>query len=351
MSIARGIRCWGVLALLAAPPCAFADPIPQSSAPLAATSAVPEQSEIAPLASKSLLLDVAAAGTRIVVAGERGEVLLSDDQGATWRQPVTPTGSSLTAVYFVDPSHGWAVGHDAVILRTEDGGEHWARVHFEPQASQPLLDVWFKDSDHGVAVGAYSAYFTSADGGRTWQSQAFSPVVNPAPRHAQTGKAAPAAEADDEGTQFHLNAISASTNGKLYIAAEAGHLYRSDDGGATWLTLGSPYEGSFFGMLPLDGNSVLAFGMRGHLYRSDNAGSDWTEINTGVTAMLTSGARLAHESVVITGLAGVLLVSKDAGHTFSLQQQADRKGMSSALLAGERLITVGEGGVFIRTLQ
>ncbi len=312
---------------------------------------MPEAAEIAPLASKSLLLDLAAAGKRIVAVGERGEVLLSDDQGASWRQPETPTRSSLTAAYFVDASHGWAVGHDEVILRTEDGGEHWTRVHFEPKSSQPLLDVWFHDADHGIAVGAYSAFFTSADGGRSWQSQAFSPVLKPLPRHAQATRALPAEEADDAGTQFHLNAISAAANGKLYIAAESGHLYRSDDAGATWLTLASPYEGSFFGMLPLDGESVLAFGMRGHLFRSDDAGDSWTEIKTDVMAMLTSGVRLPDAGIAITGLAGVLLLSKDGGHTFSLQQQADRKGMSSALLAGERLITVGEGGVLLRTIK
>jgi photosystem II stability/assembly factor-like uncharacterized protein len=341
--IARGTRWSGFLALLAALACAFADQIPQSP-PV-------EAAEIAPLASKSLLLDVAAAGSRIVVVGERGQVLLSDDQGASWRQPETPTLSLLTAVYFVDARHGWAVGHDEVILRTEDGGEHWARAHFEPQASQPLLDVWFRDADHGVAVGAYSAYFTSADGGRSWQSQAFSPVSKPPPRHPQATKPLPAADVDDEGTQFHLNAISAAANGKLYIAAESGHLYRSDDGGATWLTLSSPYEGSYFGVLPLDGDSVLAFGMRGHLFRSDNAGDSWTQIRTDVTAMLMSGTRLPNDAVVITALAGVLLVSTDGGHTFSVQQQADRKGMSSALLVDGRFITVGEGGVHTRPLK
>jgi photosystem II stability/assembly factor-like uncharacterized protein len=348
---ARGIRWSAFLALLVALACAFADQTPQSPAPVPASSAVAEAAEIAPLASRSLLLDIAAAGSRIVVVGERGQVLLSDDQGASWRQPETPTRSSLTAVHFADASHGWAVGHDEVILRTEDGGEHWARVHFEPKASQPLLDVWFRDADRGIAVGAYSALFTSADGGRSWQSQAFSPVLKPPPRHPQATRPLPAADVDDAGTQFHLNAIGAAASGKLYIAAESGHLYRSDDGGATWLTLSSPYEGSFFGVLPLDGDSVLAFGMRGHLFRSDNAGDSWTQIKTDATAMLTSGVRLPNDVVAITGLAGVLLVSKDGGHTFSVQQQADRLGMSSALLVDGRFITVGEGGVLLRPLK
>jgi photosystem II stability/assembly factor-like uncharacterized protein len=341
--MARGF-CWsGLVAPVAALSLAFADETPESAAPAQTL----EQSEIAPLASKSLLLDVASAGTRIVLAGERGQVLLSDDQGVSWRQAPTPTLSSLTAVYFADNSHGWAVGHDEVILRSEDGGEHWTRVHFRPEGEQPLLDVYFSDADHGIAVGAYSAYYTSADGGRTWQAQPFAPIV-PAPKGSKSAAADAVAE-DDEGVQYHLNSVAAASGGRLYLAAEAGHLYRSDDGGMSWLTLKSPYEGSFFGVLPLGGDVVLAFGMRGHLYRSENAGGDWTEIATGVRAMLTSGVRLPDNGVAVTGLAGVLLISNDGGRTFRVEQQADRKGMSSALLVGERLLTVGDGGAMLRS--
>ena len=44
--------------------------------------------EIEPLADTSLLLDLAVAGNRLVAVGERGHVMLSDDQGATWRQAI-----------------------------------------------------------------------------------------------------------------------------------------------------------------------------------------------------------------------------------------------------------------------
>jgi photosystem II stability/assembly factor-like uncharacterized protein len=344
VSTARAIGWSVTLALGAALACAFADEPAAPPAPQEQGAA--EQSEIAPLAPKSLLLDAALAGTRIVLVGERGQVLLSDDQGASWRQPATPTRSSLTAVFFVDATHGWAVGHDEVILRSEDGGEHWERVHFRPEAEQPLLDVWFRDTDHGIAVGAYSSYYTSADGGRTWQARPFAPIM-PAARGAKPAST-DAGQGDEE--QYHLNGIAADSGGRLYLAAEAGHLYRSDDGGATWLTLKSPYAGSFFGVLPLDGAAVLAFGMRGHLFRSENSGGDWTEITTGVPAMLTSAVRLPQHGVAISGLAGVLLVSRDGGHSFRVEQQADRKGMSAVLLVSGKLLTVGDGGVLLRPL-
>jgi len=302
--------------------------------------------EIEPLADKSLLLDLAVAGTRLVAVGERGHVLLSDDQGATWRQAKSvPTRVMLTAVYFVDAQYGWAVGHDETILNSVDGGESWTRAHFAPEAQQPLLDLWFANRVSGIAVGAYGAYFTTNDGGRTWSSAKFAPPQ--AAKH--DGEVAP-----DEGDlppDYHLNRIVGVGN-RLYVAAEGGQLYRSDDRGASWRALTSPYEGSFFGLVPIRGEGLLAFGLRGHLFKSADAGETWSQLDSHTTAMLTDGVAINDLRVVIGGLAGVLLVSGDAGETFRLTQQDDRKGIS-ALLPGTAgtVIVAGEGGVRILPLD
>lgn len=305
--------------------------------------------EIEPLVANSLLLDLAVAGTRLVSVGERGHVLLSDDHGGTWRQArAVPTRAMLTAVFFVDAQYGWAVGHDETILNTVDGGETWTRSHFAPEAQQPLLDLWFANRVSGIAVGAYGAYFTTNDGGRNWASAKFAaPAASKDKTPTHDGEAAP-----DEGDlppDYHLNRIVGVGN-RLYVAAEGGQLYRSDDRGASWRALPSPYEGSFFGLVPIRGEGLLAFGLRGHLFRSADAGETWTRIESGTTAMLTDGVAINDLRVVIGGLAGVLLVSGDAGETFRLTQQDDRRGVS-ALLPGAAgtVVVAGEGGV--RTLQ
>jgi photosystem II stability/assembly factor-like uncharacterized protein len=300
-----------------------------------------------------------------VAVGERGHVLLSDDQGATWRQATSvPTRDMLTAVFFVDEQYGWAVGHDETILNTLDGGETWTRSHFAPEAQQPLLDLWFANRVSGIAVGAYGAYFTTNDGGRTWSGAKFSPAAAAKPQTlapaqrgaagigaATDGAAAEGAAADemDPPPDYHLNRIVGVGN-RLYIAAEGGQLYRSDDRGANWRALPSPYEGSFFGLVPIRGEGLLAFGLRGHLFKSADAGDTWTRLESHTTAMLTDGYVINDLRVVIGGLAGVVLVSGDAGETFRLTQQDDRKGIS-ALLPGPAgaVVVAGEGGV--RTLR
>ena len=151
---------------------------------------------------------------------------------------------------------------------------------------------------------------------------------------------------DDEGiTQPHLNALARGANGQLYLGAEAGHLYRSVDGGRTWFELPSPYQGSFFGIVPLAGDSVLAFGLRGHLYRSDDAGLSWRALESHTEALLAGGTRLADGTVVIVGLAGTVLVSADGGANFALHQEADRKGFAAVAPAADGVVIVGEAGV------
>ena len=302
-------------------------------------------SQIMPLAAKSLLLDGQAIGTTIVVVGERGHILISEDQGASWRQQPVPTRATLTSVFFVDPANGWAAGHDGIVLRTRDGGRHWQKVYADTEDERPILDLWFHDPDHGLAVGAYGLTMTTEDGGENWEPLDFNPAILKV--DGSNPDDAPTEEPEEEswGIDFHLNQIAATTSGRIFIAAEAGNLYRSDDGCRSWVSLPSPYEGSFYGILPLTKTSLLAFGLRGHLFRSEDAGINWTPIDSGTQATLNDGILLRDGRIVLAGLAGTLLISSDGGHSFELFAQADRAGIARVLQADDgSLILIGEQG-------
>jgi photosystem II stability/assembly factor-like uncharacterized protein len=300
------------------------------------------------LASRSLLLDIAHAGSRLVAVGERGHVLASDNRGQTWTQAANvPTQELLTAVCFSDEKRGVAVGHDEIALITTDAGNSWQRTHYAPDARQPLLDVLCNGSDV-IAVGAYGTYLTSRDRGVTRTAHKFEAKPLPAKKGAEPAGAEAEDEyaGDDLGGDYHLNRIVGASGSRLYIAAEAGHLYRSDDAGKTWTELPSPYDGSFFGILPLDGESLLAYGLRGNLFRSDDGGNSWRRIPLDTEAMLNDAIRLPRDGIAIVGLSGAVLLSADDGNTFRLNQQADRKGLSALVSSGvSELITVGEAGV------
>ena len=297
------------------------------SLPVQAASSGSETATVAPKAATSLLLDVARlSNKRLIAVGERGHILLSDDEGAHWNQASVPGTSTLTSVYFVDNEQGWAVGHDATILATQDGGQTWIRQYFKPAAEKPLLDVWFANVRTGIAVGAYGLMLRTDDGGKTWTEQDTASL------------------GDELIAEPHLNAIRAIGDGSLFLVGEAGLIAQSRDDGRKWVRLDSPYEGSFFGIGETPGKALLVAGLRGHLFRSVDSGQHWQELKTDVVGALNSVQSLA-SGVYVLGNDGVVLRSQDDGRNFSRVQRSDRKGIAAGVSGDDGLILVGEGGV------
>ena len=294
--------------------------------PVLVTVLCAADAELAPLAEKSLLLDgQAVAPGRLVAVGERGHILVSADAGRSWRQSPVPTRATLTSVFFVDAQHGWAAGHDAVILATGDGGATWRKVHEDP-ASGPILDLWFRDPQNGYAVGGYGLFLATTDGGASWEPQ-------------------PVADASGADIDLHFNQLRALADGRLILAGEAGQLLLSADG-RQWRALELPYEGSLFGTLPWDGGKLLAYGLRGHLFRSVDAGRSWQPVPSGTEAILNDAIRLHDGRIVVVGLAGTVLVSSDDGRTFAAHPQSDRPGLSRVIEAdGAALVLLGTHGI------
>lgn len=306
---------------------------------------------IAPLATKALLLDSARIDGRTVVVGDHGIILVSTDHGSTWTQSRVPTKAMLTGVWFHDAQTGWAVGHDAVILKTSDGGANWRIVNFQPDLLLPLFDVWFSDADKGIAVGPYGFSLATGDGGETWEERPLEAVAF----EVEAEEMPPEEDAEEEGEfweedfegggDFHLNKITAS-DGRLFIAAEAGNIYRSDDAGETWNTMPTPYGGSFFSVLALDGGDLLAFGLRGNVFRSADGGESWRQVETPVETTLTEGTQLDDGTVVIVGMSGTILISEDGGDSFRLVQREDRKALTSVIgRDDDGVIVFGEAGL------
>ncbi len=291
-----------------------------------------ERAEFSRLAVHSLLLDGAQYREKMIVVGERGHILYSEDRGHNWVQARVPTRVLLTGVFLLDAQHAWAVGHDATIIKSSDGGKNWHLSYRAPEKETPLLDVWFRDKNNGIAVGGYGLFLETADGGQSWQQRWIS-------------------EEDD----FHLNHITAALaadgervdTSTLFIAAESGVVYRSLDGAKNWTALNTPYSGSFFGTLPIVFEQLYVFGLRGHLFHSKDNGESWQAINTGSKAMLTGAIKTREGACIITGLSGVVLVDSQCdGKALKHIQRPDRSGISAVLESdGGELVLIGEAGI------
>jgi photosystem II stability/assembly factor-like uncharacterized protein len=284
--------------------------------------AAAEQSEPAPLAAHSLLLDVARAGTRLVAVGDRGHVLLSDDEGRSWRQVIVPTRAMLTGVSFGDATHGWAAGHDGVILATRDAGETWIRQDVGDDLETVWLDVLFHNAREGLIVGAYGRCAVTTDGGQTWS---------------------PGAPPPDE---LHLNHIAVAADKLMYVAGEAGMLLASRDAAREWQRIEVPYDGSLYGTLPLDGDRLLVYGLRGRVFASDDRGQTWSARETQVPVLISASLRLRSGVIVLAGLGGNFHISRDGGNTFAHWQPVEYTGGVSVLLEAldGALVVIGERG-------
>lgn len=314
---------------------------------------------ISPRASSSVLLAMTQAGKRLFAVGERGIILFSDDGAVSWRQAQVPVSVSLVSVRFITGKKGWAVGHSGVVLHTEDGGVTWmkqldgrqaARVMLqeaEKAAStsndaktrqqlsdaqrlllegpdKPFFDIHFLDESHGFIVGAYGLFFMTEDGGKTWLPWQ-NHIDNPNGKHL-----------------YCINALGSF----LYIAGEEGALYRSADTGQSFAEIKTPYRGSYFGVVPLARNKVMAYGLRGNAYWSDDAGHHWRKIETGTLATLTAGLSLTDGSIVVVSQGGEVLRSTDEGRSFRLLPVVHPFPFSGVTQADDdKLILSGDRGI------
>lgn len=317
-----------------------------------------QPAQLSALAVSSPLLAAARAGERLVVVGQRGHILYSDDSGRQWQQVNVPVSADLNAVSFPTAEQGWAVGSDGVVLHSSDAGltwnkqldgreigallvkhygalaqaepdnEQWAlRVEegqrlIEEGADKPLLDVWFANDQVGYVVGVFNLILRTEDGGKHWT---------------------PFQDRTDNPQGFHLNAI-ASTGDALYIAGEQGLLLKWDDAQQRFLTVHSPYQGSFFGVVGKPGE-VLAYGLRGHVFRSTDGGASWSPMTTGLQVNITAATLDANGRYELFTQAGHRLVSLKDGSGLQLQAQQNQSPVAGATLTADgALVLVGSRG-------
>jgi photosystem II stability/assembly factor-like uncharacterized protein len=289
---------------------------------------------VRPMAAKGALLDVALAGARLVAVGERGHVLLSDDQGKAWRQAkAVPTRTTLTSLFVADAKSLWATGHGGVILRSADGGETWNVAAGKANGPDVLLALRITPEGHGLAVGGFGVALATADGGATWKPQTL---------------------VGGEDGEKHLNRIVVTRAGTWLVAAEGGHVLRGSGGGAVgsmqWTPVKTPYAGSLWTGLSLSDGSVLMGGMRGNVVRSADDGRTWTHQAIAEAGSLTGSAALADGRPLLVGVDGTMIVGDAAAGSFRMQRLEDRGTLTAVVaLPGGALVAAGLAGM--RTLE
>ncbi len=155
-------------------------------------------STFVPPSSVGTLRSVAGLGVSetAIAVGDSGKIEYVDFTWAYARP--SSTSFNLGGVTFVDASSGCAVGDNATVLRTANGGQSWAAptgaVPTMPGVSlaqSSLRAVAFADTNNGVAVGQYAGVWRTLDGGASWVVERLAPLENYSLRGASfTGSSA-----------------------------------------------------------------------------------------------------------------------------------------------------------------
>lgn len=324
------------------------------------------------------VLALASAGDRLLMAGERGLIAWSDDNGKSWQQARVPVSQTLTALSFPSEEQGWAVGHGGVILHTGDGGESW-QLQFDGESANkqwlgktqrkqtelekllgisppdetedleyeleevlyeiedtelalksgpadPFLDVWFADQQRGWAVGAYGLLFSTTNGGLQWEL---------------------ATAGIENSERYHYYRVVGSDSGTMYLSGEAGIIYRSDDGGESWQRLPLDYDGSLFGVIATSESGVVCFGLRGNIFRSDDRGETWSSVTPADDPGFSfyGGERLDGGNIVLVGAGGIMASSHDDGEQFNTDVHTSRSTFSTVLGVDGDLLLAGMTGL------
>ena len=313
-------------------------------------------------ASAEPLIAISTTHARTIAVGLRGIAIYSDTDGR-WRQADVPVQSDLVAVQMLDGTQAWAAGHDAVILRSDDGGASWrkafdrtaskqtlaayyekrvaagetamqtylkqVRLNTDGDVSLPYLGIWFDDRNVGFAVGSFGMIIATRDGGKTWT---------------------PWLDRIDNDDFLNLNNIR-GIDGEVYVVGERGRVYHLDRQQQRFAAAETGYKGTFFDIVGTR-RALIAFGLRGAAYRSIDGGVSWHAAKTGVERAITAGAVFdGGRRIVLFTETGQAIQSTDDGQSFRPLQLPDALPVYAAGADPRgRVVLAGYAGVQVHPL-
>lgn len=104
---------------------------------------------------------------------DQGNVFFSGDAGQSWADQNAGASNGLYYVHFVDTRYGWTVGDQQEILKSTDGGAHWAAPTALPGGATDVFTCVATITDQTAFVGGTTAataglLYRTTDGGASW---------------------------------------------------------------------------------------------------------------------------------------------------------------------------------------
>ena len=237
------------------------------------------------------------------------------DGGKTWSKAQIDISAQLAEVYFLNETHGWAIGEKGMIAATSNGKD------WEVQTSKVdngLKGIYFVNTDVGYVVGASDTILSTKNGGRSWKVLQGGQVGAVGDDDANMYNAL---QFLDENTGWVAGVrVSPSTNGQSAL------IQKTTDGAETWVTQETEREDILEDIFFLNTSIGWAVGENGTILHTSNGGETWQPQTSGTDETLRSVRFSDDESGVAVGGdlgVGVILLTSNGGETWEIQDPGD----------------------------
>jgi len=249
-------------------------------------------------AAGPLLIAESSSGYRVLVgggaeAGQPAEISYADDGGVSWTDVTVGAvnGQSINALCRDKLGRLWAAASDGMVYRSTNLGASWVLM-YTSASGEDLNGIVFVDANVGFAVGDNNDVNYTLDGGITWAA-----LVGPV-----AGQ--------------NLTSIDVNRYDYLYVSVNNGELWRYDMDTEGWeevLDMGAgsiarvrfEHDMKYFGGLVYNDASGA-----GSLFRSEDGGVTWlgwdTETNTGLNSLFLCDPNMIYVCGDVAAMTGFI---------------------------------------------
>ncbi|WP_158502400.1 YCF48-related protein [Vitiosangium sp. GDMCC 1.1324] len=272
--------------------------------------------------------------SHVFAVNEAGSLYATTDGGATWTEvgqfppgAVAALPMELTGL----DANTLLVASRLNILRSTDGGHHWASVAFE--SSDQFSALYVRSASEMWAGTLGGAFYRSTDSGATWTKSAtaapssiFGIATNGAGKLWIAGGASTIATSTDNGDHWTVQmqkaggeqwaGIFTADGQHLYVAGVVGSVAGSSNGGTSWTVQDKRFSTRFGAMHGTPSGAPWAAGIDGYLVTTAN-GTDWTDATRGNNRDLHALWVVDADHVIAIGEASTVVNTSDRGATWT----------------------------------
>jgi len=182
--------------------------------------------------------------------GTSGNIVKTNDAGATWTFLTDNSGFNFQSIWFTDQNTGYIASSGSAVLKTTDVGSTWQSTG----TGNPMFSVHFPTPSTGFSVGAFGTVMKTADAGATWTN------------------------ISGGGALYGMRCVSFLDTQTGYIATGdgtdyiiGGRILKTTDGGSTW-TNSTGKTPEPIGHVTFHKNTGYAVSSNGVIFKNKNGG-------------------------------------------------------------------------------